>query len=174
MNYIATIGNFDGIHIGHQMLIQNVLMQAEEKKLRSLLYTFNVHTKGSRELILNPKDKVLFLQQMGLEKVKLLNFESIRKMTPREFVFHLSEQKIKELIVGEDFRFGVHASGNAEILKELCAQKDITVMIFPSVYIGNEKISSTYLREELKLGKLEKVNPFLYQNFFITSKIVGG
>ena len=106
--YVATIGMFDGVHIGHQFVLQHVMDTAQERGLQSMAITFE-HTLRSGQVLTPLDDKLQLLSQTGIDRTEVLAFtDELRQLTAREFM----EQELKErlhvkvLLIGYDNRFG--------------------------------------------------------------------
>lgn len=167
---IATIGNFDGLHIAHQMLIRSVYLNTTKFGTgKSMVISFEPHPKAlygeAPKLLLDKKTKREFIEDILHcdEYIELEFNQELANMTPEEFVKKILAERFKldVVIVGFNFTFGKNASGNAEMLAELCEKEGIKVVISPEVtnYLGI--ISSSLIREKLYEGDLEAVNKSL-------------
>lgn len=169
------IGFFDGIHVGHQALINYM---KENNKIPSIL-TFDITMKSrlkskSPSLILNEKEKDEMLSSMGIENEFVLPFnEQIMSMTKDEFLEFLKEGKPSSIVVGDDFTFGKNALGKSNDLISL-AKNGISVEILNLLTENNQKISSSNIKNLLKENKIEKANEMLGYPFFIKGKVIKG
>lgn len=175
---VATIGNFDGIHLGHQTLIAKTLERAKEMQLPSVLILFEPHPKEffAKE---NPPlriqtltDKIFKLQKMGLDFIYVIPFSKrIASQSPEVFIQEILQQDlhVKELIVGEDFRFGCNRAGSIETLQGA----GITVNIVAAVG-GQERVSSSKIRELLQQGNFNAASTLLGAPYCFTGRVTHG
>ena len=173
MKYIITIGNFDGLHKGHQEIIKKTKNMAIDLNARSRLITFKSHTRSLDSLILSPEDKLSMIKDLGIDEVVELNFDDVKSMSPKEFLDEYF-QEASGIIVGEDFRFGKDRAGSSQDLIEYGLANDIQVEIIKDLYSDDEKISSTHIRELLKNGEVHKAGELLDYDFYIKSKVEHG
>jgi riboflavin kinase/FMN adenylyltransferase len=179
----VTIGKFDGIHLGHQALLRNVVELAEENLLSSVALTFDRHPDAllnpmSFKLpLIGPAQKAILLAEQGIDAVLTLEFDQrLSEMTPVEFVDEILVQtlKAKIVVVGEGFRFGAKGSGTVEVLKELGSAKGFRVIEMPQVCIGDTPVSTTRIRELLDEGKVVAAAALLGRNHITTGVIEHG
>lgn len=174
------IGNFDGVHLGHQALISFAKKVSIQSDTELLIVTFNPHP---REIILNKKidlilpysEKINLLKNFSVDNIKEINFDkTISKMKPEDFIGEfLEKSNPKNIIVGKDFRFGINASGNIDTLKSYknCIY-DVHSIDIES--IKNQKISSTAIKDFLKLGLIKDANKYLGRKYYIKGMVVEG
>ena len=166
--YVATIGTFDGVHLGHQRIMQVLLESARKHRLKPLIVTFDNNPKAYVEVSLIPEvlsreDKLDLLTDYA--DVLTIPFdESIRHMSQTEFIDYLGID-LKELIIGYDFRFGYKQS------REVA---DVVTTQVPPVYLGDRIISSTYLRNLLRDGDMETMKAALGRDHFYTGQVMHG
>ncbi|AKL95429.1 riboflavin biosynthesis protein RibF [Clostridium aceticum] len=177
------LGNFDGVHMGHQKLIHHLLQKCQTKNLQPCVYTFMSHTmpvitnKGTLQYITNIDQKKKVFEDLGIELLVLDTFsKELMALSPEGFVEKILVQELncKEVVVGFDYRFGYKAEGNPLLLKKLGEKYGFEVSIIDAVMMENEKISSTNIRQYLKNGDIEKVNLFLGRYFSLYSKVIHG
>ena len=177
--YITTIGNFDGIHLGHQKLLNDLKNIAKEKGFKTRLVTFSPYPfeffKHGKKRILSTKDKIDFLNSMGIEKVVEIYFdERFRKLSPEDFFNEYLLNETRILMVGEDFRFGKDREGDTELLQKLCHKHSIEFIALSDVSLNNKRISSSWVREELHRGAFASVGDLLGRDYTITGKVLPG
>nr|WP_317358167.1 bifunctional riboflavin kinase/FAD synthetase [uncultured Tyzzerella sp.] len=179
---IVTIGNFDGIHIGHKKLITTTKKYALEKGLKSVVITFSPHPL---EII---KNNIPFLyifseeeKNREMEKENIDFFikypftKDFANISPKDFVNILIEKlNCKILVVGEDYCFGKNRTGNVEILKNICKEKGIEVIKIYNIVIDGERVSSSIIRECLNNRNIKKANLLLNKPYYILDKVVEG
>lgn len=178
---ILAIGDFDGVHLGHQDVIKQAQWIAKEQDCNMALMTFNPHprevlgqTKYSRYLA--PLDKKLDLfYHLGVDTVYIVKFDQqIAKVSPEDFVLHmLSKLHLHTIVVGFDFTFGYKGQGTVDTLRELC-KGSIEVKVVKPYHLQGEKVSSTLIREHLHLGQLDQVKQYTDRYYFITGTVVHG
>lgn len=156
-----TIGSFDGIHLGHQALIQATCMLARRESLTATLLSFYPHprrffNRGARlARILPLRDKLAMLESMGVDECRLLAFNRpLSEMAAEDFVRNLLVQGLgmRHLTVGEAFRFGHRRQGDTDLLERLGRSLDFAVSIVPAVRDAKGVVSSSRIRDHLEAG----------------------
>jgi riboflavin kinase/FMN adenylyltransferase len=186
---VSALGNFDGLHLGHRQVIQPILTYPIEQSLlgcsdrtHPTVVSFSPHPveffTGKPLLTLTPGDeRVNELHRLGVEQLVLLPFtEQLANLTPAAFVETVLVQQLQArfISVGEDFRFGHKRLGDAKILKSLAAQYNINVLVVSLERIGNDRISSTAIRNALKSGDLATANRMLGRPYNLVGTVVQG
>lgn len=177
--YVVTVGNFDGIHLGHQKLLSDVREKAQSNNLKSKLVTFNPYPfeffKHDKKRILSSIDKKEYLINYGIDEVVEISFdESFRKLSPKNFFTNYLSKDTSILMVGEDFRFGKDRGGDVNFLKELCNVSGIEFNTLNDVSKNDKRVSSSWVREELQLGNFETVKTLLGRDYVITGRVLTG
>jgi len=181
----VALGNFDGIHIGHQKLLESNIKEAKIRNLNSAVLIFRNHTKellgkknGSKIQLLTSFDqKISILRNFGLDALYVIDFdESLMKLSPNDFIDNILVKKLnaKLITIGFNYRFGYKASGDIEFLKNMSLEKGYEVNIIPPVYIGEEIVSSTAIRQLIRSGDVKKAATFLGRNYSIIGTVVKG
>lgn len=162
------LGGFDGIHKGHKSLFDKAKSFG---KWGVLLFDRNI--KGNENLT-TQAEKIKLIKESGADFIIIAEFsEKFSKRTPEEFAQFLENiLKVSHIVCGYDYRFGVGASGNAKMLKELC--KNAEVWVLDAVKIGDTPIKSTAIRELVKNGYVEKANDFLGHNYKVCGLVEKG
>ncbi len=181
-NTAVALGNFDGIHKGHQYLIGDTIKKANEKKIKPSILLFKNHTKltinkNNVYILTSNKQKLKILKDMGIETVYTMDFnENIMKLSSEEFIKEIIVDKLKAKIVtvGFDYRFGYKASGDSEYLKKLGEVYGFETNIVMPICIDNEIVSSTKIRNLIQLGDVKKANKFLGRYYSIIGNVVSG
>lgn len=176
------LGNFDGLHLGHQKLIKKMIQKSKEKQMKPSLLLFKGHTKTTinkekPKLITSNQQKFQIARDMGIEIVYLLDFnEDIMKLSGEEFVRDIILKKIngKLLVVGFDYRFGYKASGDTKYLMELGQKFNINVEVVEPVIVDGNVVSSSYIRDIISLGKIQEVKRTLGRPYSIIGKVIAG
>ncbi len=176
------IGNFDGVHLGHQALIRRCLRNAEEKGLKPVVLTFYPHPMkvlGKRErLILTPlEEKVRLIGLYGIDNVIVLNFsKELYLMEPEEFIEEVlvKRLKCKALTVGENFRFGRDRRGDIKTLHSASRIHGFLFTPVPHIVLDGIPVSSTRIRRLIREGKVERAAQFLGRPYKIVGRVVPG
>ncbi|MBQ6998682.1 MAG: bifunctional riboflavin kinase/FAD synthetase [Clostridia bacterium] len=168
----VVIGKFDGVHKGHQHLLELALDICEIKNLAPLAYTF----PSGRYAITDDDEKNNLLYQNGIENIYCQPFtDEFKATTPEEFVRILKNDfSAKHVIVGFNFRFGKDRAGDASQMEQLCKKEGIGVTIAEPVLFENEPISSTRIRESIKNGDVKSAHLMTGRFFGITSEVMQG
>ena len=181
-NTAIALGNFDGIHIGHQNLIERMIEISKINNLISSVLIFENHTKSitsntSPSLLTNNEQKLNILKKLGVENIYLMKFdEKIMKLSPYEFINNILIDKLncKSVVVGYNYKFGYKASGNTDTLKKICSENDIYTEIVNPVYHEDKIVSSTLIRSLLTYGKIDIANKLLGRFYTIKGEVVHG
>jgi riboflavin kinase/FMN adenylyltransferase len=180
---IVTIGTFDGVHIGHQKIISQLLNASKSKNETSVLLTFFPHPrmvlqKDSNIKLINTIDeKINLLEKIGLEELIIHPFNrEFSRLTALEFVRDILVHKlnISKLIIGYDHHFGKNREGNFEQLLEYGGMFDFEVEEIPAQNINDISVSSSKIRTALIDGDIERANKYLDYNFMLSGKVVAG
>lgn len=177
------LGNFDGVHCGHQRVIQPVLnFSSPSSQTYATVVTFNPHPRefftGQRRALLTPLDeKAQHLRQLGVEQLVLLPFDwELAALSPQQFVEKILVKQLcsVKISVGEDFCFGKARTGTAIELQAIAANYGIPVTIVPLYTCDGKRISSSSIRQALEQGDLKCVNQLLGRPYTLTGPVVKG
>ncbi len=171
-NCAVTLGKFDGVHLGHRKLIKKILECKEEGK-QAVLFAF----RSSKNSIFTGRERSMLLDKMGLDVLLECSLnDRVRQMQAEFFVREVlvGDLHVSCVVVGEDFRFGCERKGTPELLRKLGGKYGFRTEIVPKEMDGRRKISSTYIREELKRGNMEKASRLLGGDFFLMGKVEHG
>ena len=179
---IATIGTFDGIHIGHQKILNSLVRFAEESGLKSVVITFDPHPrkiiskKNSIELINTIEEKKEKLKTLGIDYLIVQKFdEKFSETEANKFVEILKNNiNIEKLIVGYDHRFGKNRNADINDLKKYGKELNFEVIEIDALEIEEVNISSTKIRSAIKDGNIRLANSYLGYNFFLRGEVVKG
>ena len=183
-NPVLTIGTFDGVHVGHQKIIQQINKEADKLNGESVLLTFYPHPR----IVLNPKNHGLSLIQTQEEKLKKLDRFGLKNVivipfTPEfanlsaeDFVlkYLVEKLKVKNIIIGYDHQFGKNREGGVNFLNKLSNQHKFRVTEIPAQEINDVNISSTLIRKAIENGDMPSANKFLGEKFSIQGSVVKG
>ncbi len=180
---VATIGNFDGVHRGHQALLAAVREQASRMQLPMLVMLFEpqpgeyFHKNGTPPRLSSLRDKVSLLHQCGVDYVWCLKFDQyLASMSAFEFAdgFIFSLLQAKYLLIGEDFRFGRDRKGDVGLLNDLGNQRSCIIKAFPDFFIDTQRVSSTNIRQALHEGKLDYAAKLLGRTYSMSGRVIHG
>ena len=169
-NPVVTIGTFDGLHIGHQKIIERLKEEAKKINGESVLLTFYPHPRSVIEsdhpisLLQAHEDKLLELEKLGLQHLIILPFTNeLSTMSAYDFIKDIlvAHIKLKKIVLGYDHHFGNNREGNLDFLNKHAQIMDFEVIEIPAKEIDEIKISSTKIREAIKNGEIEKATKFL-------------
>ena len=172
-NCAVTLGKFDGIHRGHRKLIQKILEHKKGYGTTSVVVAF----VSDRQTILTGEERKLLLEDMGVDVLLEcpLN-EQIRHMKADQFIRQILIGSLQAsfVVVGEDYRFGYERKGTPELLARAGLKYGYETAVIPKEMDGNRKISSTFIREELKKGNMHKISELLGTDFFVAGEVEHG
>jgi riboflavin kinase / FMN adenylyltransferase len=180
---IATIGNFDGLHRGHQAIVRTVLSRSRETGGSSLLITFEPHPlkvlapERAPRMLTTRRQKLALLDAAGLEFLLIQPFTmELAEVTAEQFVRdHLAGRLgVKEVYVGANFNFGRDRAGNAEILIRLCRDVGIRAAQVGEVRYLDSPISSSRIRRALQSGEVELARELLGRPYVIEGTVIHG
>ena len=171
---VVTLGKFDGLHRGHQKLIRRVCELARGKG-EAVVFAFDFPQE--RKMLLTAQEREERLRSWGVDRFIACPFtEELRQMTPEAFVREVLQERLHMagVVVGSDFRFGKDRAGSADSLQRMGEESGFFVEILQKERDGDRDISSTYVREELTAGHMEKVGELLGYAYAICGEIVHG
>ncbi len=180
---VVTIGNFDGVHLGHQALFKETVSRARQAKGEAVAVTFDPHPlqvlrpEKSLKLICSLEQKIKLIQEAGLDYLLILDFgPELASLEPEEFVEEILVRGlgVKELIVGYDYRFGRQRRGDTELLKILGHRFGFKVIVIPPLKVNGFTVSSTLVRELVAEGDVATVRKLLGRPYRICGKVVPG
>lgn len=176
------LGNFDGVHLGHQALIKEMIGIAQKNGYKSSVLMFENHTKSvidgkGPSLITCMNQRYDILETLGVEIIYKMDFDkSIMNLSPEEFVSKILVDKlnVKAVVVGMDYKFGHKAAGNGQTLKDLGLKYNFKVKILDPIYMDGEIVSSTWVRKSILDGDMKQAKRLLGRNYSILGKVVQG
>jgi len=171
-NSSVSLGKFDGIHLGHRFLLQEVIQQENQV---STAFTFE--SKKGISKIYTQKEKDCILRGLGMEREIIFPFnDKIKKMAPEEFVRRILVEKmdVKHICVGTDFRFGKDREGDIHLLEQLQKEYGYTLTAVPKLTDEQGIISSTRIRSLMDSGKISEVNRLLGAPYFMMGRVGHG
>jgi len=183
-NLVATVGTFDGVHIGHQEIIGKLKEIANQTGGETLLLTFFPHPRmvlfpddDSLKLINTMEEKTELLASFGLDHLLILPFsKEFSRLTPTEYIRDLliRDIGIKTLVIGYNHQFGRNRKGNFELLEELGPVYGFEVVEITAQEINDIKVSSTKIRKAIEFGDVSTANGYLKYCFELSGVVVKG
>lgn len=180
---VLTLGNFDGVHLGHQAIFRMVIERARKKKGTSIVFTFEPHPlsviapeRAPRRL--TPfKDKVNLIRDFGIDVVICANFTNeFARIRAEDFARDILCKKIgvKEVFIGSNYQFGRGRKGSPELLEEVGRECGFTVTIVPEIKKDDIIISSSTIRTYIAKGKVEEASRFLGRDYSVEGVVIEG
>ncbi len=181
-NFAVTIGNFDGVHRGHQKVISNIINECKASNLKLVVITFTPHPIQ----ILNPKEHYLInsyaerrelISNLGVDYLLEIEFNRDLSMQEpgeflKEYVFKYNEPR--KFYLGHDFAFGAQKKGDHKFVNSYCDKLSTEVIVLTPYDVEGDKISSTVVRKALTDGNVECVEKYLGRSYFIRGRVIKG
>lgn len=181
---VVTIGNFDGVHIGHQKVLSTLVATAKERGLTSVAVSFDPHPAlvhgpaGSHVDIMGQNDRQAVMAELGVDVYLLLHYDlEFAAQTPEEFVARTFAEALGTqcVVIGDDVRFGANNSGDLETMKELGLRFGFDVVVVEDLLVSDEsRCSSTTIRQLLGQGRAEEAGSLLGRPHFMRGEVVHG
>ncbi|MCF6190362.1 MAG: bifunctional riboflavin kinase/FAD synthetase [Cocleimonas sp.] len=179
---VASIGNFDGLHLGHRKIINQLKEKSTTLKLPLTIISFEplpseYFMPEPPARIYPQRDKVRLLQSMGVDNFLCLKFDAaFSQQSPEDFVNKVLIEKlgVKYFVVGDDFRFGHQRKGNFQLLKKIGDEKGMQVVDTPTCDHDNKRISSTRIRTLLEAGNIKSANALLGARYQLSGRVRHG
>jgi riboflavin kinase/FMN adenylyltransferase len=178
-----TIGNFDGVHRGHQALLKATCDYAQKNQLHPAVLTFHPHPAvfvaphRVPELICSLEDRIHLLSSAGAERILVLPFnEHLAQFTPQEFVSQIIVKGLhaQAVVVGENFRFGHRQAGTTRTLQELGRANEFAAQFLPCVNYRGQVVSSSVIRKCIDSGNVSLAGRLLNRCFWLEGDVVKG
>lgn len=178
---VVTLGKFDGLHRGHKKLLEEVF-RYRERGYKTAVFTFET-APGTlmngklQTMITTNAERRANLERAGVDYLIEYPFnQEVAHMMPEEFISQVlaGQMKAKAIVSGSDFHFGYQRSGDVELLKKLANTYGYEMTVVEKALDGEREISSTYIREELAKGNIEKANELLGYTYMIHGLVVHG
>lgn len=180
---VATVGAFDGVHLGHQAVVQEIVGRARSRGGRSVLVTFDPHPlrvvapARAPKLLTTPGEKKRLLAETGLDYAVFLAFTpALKELSPQRFVQEvlLDGLGMTELVIGHDHGFGKGRAGDADVLRSIAAKGRFALEVTPPVRAGEAAVSSSFVRQALAAGRLAEANRALGRPYSLAGTVVRG
>jgi len=181
-NNVLAIGNFDGIHLGHQKILKFLVKESKNLGLSSLVMTFSPHPekilgKGQICMIQTLIQRLEYIDKFNVHTVVVIPFgKGFANLTSQEFIqkIVLNKLKAQEVIVGENFRFGKNREGSLSSLHRSAAKLNFEVKSISSLSKDGITVSSSHIRNLLKNGEIEKAGSLLGRPYEIKGEVIKG
>lgn len=180
---ILTVGSFDGIHLGHRRILETVIQRAQAEHGTSAVLTMRPHPREffvpehAPNLLTDEKKKLQLLEEAGIDVVFFLTFNAeTANLEPETFVETIIRDRChaKGIVVGHDCRFGKGAKGDYGLLERMGPECGFTVEEIPPLFVENERVSSTLIRERVLQGDLDGVEVLLGRRYSILGEVIRG
>lgn len=179
---VLSLGKFDGLHRGHELLMEYMAEKKKERQgLKAVVFTFDVPPRGQvqnekAQVLTTNQEKVKLFEGVGIDYLIECPFtEEIMRMEPEDFIRKMvASLNVKYIVVGTDFRFGHKRRGDYQMLQEYASQYGYEVKVVDKMQEGGRDISSTFIREEIAKGNMEKANRLLGYEFFVEGVVLHG
>jgi len=182
-NGVIAIGNFDGLHLGHQKVIKQAKQKAKKNRIPFGVMTFEplpvmfFNHKIKNHRINSLEQKITQLKKLKLDFLIIIKFnKNFSTQSAEEFIKEMvfKKTKCKYLYVSKNFKFGFKRQGNIKTLKKFQKKYNFKNIVTKPFKKGNKIISSTLLRHKIRLGKIDEVNKLLNRNWSINGKVIKG
>lgn len=180
---VVTLGNFDGVHLGHQVLLSESLRLAHELQGTPMVVTFEPHPRrilrpqASLKLLTTFEERLALIREFGLKAVLVIPFsKALAELPAEEFVeeYLLYGLKIKGLVVGFNYRFGKGREGDTELLKTMGEKYGFRVRVVPPKEVAGFTVSSSLIRELLCRGEVQEASRLLGRPYRLSGRVVKG
>jgi riboflavin kinase / FMN adenylyltransferase len=180
---VVTMGNFDGIHLGHQALIDGAVEDARSSRIPSVVLTFEPHPlqvlapERAPKMLLSHKDKMELLRSLGVDVVMIQHFDlQFAKLAAEEFVrvVLLDRLKAAKIWVGKDLRFGQGRKGGVDDLLRWGTEAGFQVGIVEPILVDGVRVSSSRIRQLITDGKVDGARSLLGRYHFVSGRVVTG
>ena len=180
---VLTIGNFDGVHLGHQAIFRMLIKRAKEKKGTSIVFTFIPHPlrvlapERAPKLITTYKDKFKLIEKAGIDIILCTNFtKEFANISAKDFVttFLCGIIGVKEIFIGSNYLFGKGRKGSPELLQELGKECGFSVTVIDEISINNSVPSSSGIRTLIAKGKVDSASKLLGRDYSVEGRVIEG
>jgi riboflavin kinase / FMN adenylyltransferase len=180
-DFVVTIGSFDGLHLGHQALIERLLQHAAQRQLPSMMLSFEplpreyLHPADPPARLTNFRERWRLLSNRGLDQLCLLRFsQALRSVSAEQFMELLHAARARVIVIGHDFRFGRGGQASAQWCLERAGQYGFTVDVVSPVASDGERVSSGRIRSALAVGDLMSAQRLLGRPYSMRGRVCRG
>lgn len=180
---VMTIGNFDGVHRGHQLIVSQLREAASKENVPALMVTFEPHPQEffspgqAPARLMRLREKIEYLESLGVDRLLVLNFnERLASLTAEAFIQSIMIDKlaVKHLIVGDDFHFGRDRRGDVALLQKFGKQHAFELEIARTCEFNSQRISSSWVREALADGDMQLADNLLGRPYSLSGRVRHG
>jgi riboflavin kinase/FMN adenylyltransferase len=180
---VVAIGNFDGLHLGHQAIIGRLLLRGREQRLPAAVLTFEPHPReyfapeAAPARLMRLRDKAEMLAALGIDELRVLRFGAgVSRWDGVTFIERVLVRAMgaKRIVIGEGFRFGRGREGDIALLRSQGMTRGFEVEAMPPVLVGGQRASSTRVREALAGGRLDEASALLGHDYRMSGRVVAG
>lgn len=177
---VISLGKFDGLHRGHELLMEYIF-QKKKMGLKATIFTFDISPRRGKKgqlakVLTTNEEKLHIFRRIGIDYLVECPFTpEVMNMEPEDFIKMIVKNlNVKYMVVGTDFHFGHNRRGDFYMLQEYAPRLEYEVQVVDKMQYKGRDISSTYVREEVTLGNMEKANMLLGYKFFVQGIVVHG
>lgn len=179
---VLSLGKFDGLHRGHELLMEYMREKKQEQQnLKAVVFTFDIPPSGQTQnlqmqVLTTNQEKARLFEENGIDYLIECPFtREIMCMEPEEFIDRIVKNlHVKDIVVGTDFRFGHNRRGDYQMLRQYAPRYGYQLKVVPKMQEDGRDISSTYIREEITAGNIEKAHRLLGYPFFVEGTVLHG
>ena len=179
----VTIGNFDGLHLGHRRILEDLVRTAVTSHTSSVVMTFSphplqiLHPGKTPKLIVPTEEKIAQIESLGIDYLLLVKFdEALSRLSGEVFIREIlvGTLRVQHIFVGHNFVFGHKRSGNVALLEDLGQEYGYTVHVIPPVAVRGSRVSSTWIRDLIRAGRINRANRLLGRYYSLQGRVVSG
>ncbi len=180
---VLTIGNFDGVHLGHQALFRMLIERARKNNGTSVVFTFVPHPlrviapERAPKLLTPYKEKIRLIKNCGIDVIICINFtKEFASITAEDFIRNIlcSMLEVREILIGSNYMFGKGRKGSPELLKALGKEYGFSVTVVDEIRIDNTVVSSSRIRTLIAKGRVEEAAKFLGRPYSVEGVVIEG
>lgn len=177
-----TIGNFDGVHLGHRALLDELRTEVAQRGLKTAVVIFEPHPReffmpqNAPARLTSLREKLELFRMMGVDRVHVCRFDAqLAQMSAADFIHALYERlNARFVLIGDDFRFGSARAGDFALMEKIAAQQGFDVRAVHSVLHDGVRISSTGIRAALAAGQMRRAQDYLGRPYSISGRVMHG
>lgn len=180
-NLAIGLGFFDGVHLGHKYIIDQVIKLADLDNIVPSIFTFKINNllpeqKKNTLKLISDSEKLKIFKKLKVQNLFIPSFDVIKNLDPVYFLENILFKNLnaKIIVCGPDFNFGKDALGDINLLKQKCDEHGVKLFIFPFLCKNDVKISSSLIRDLIKEGNIVQANNILGYRHYINSKVIYG
>jgi riboflavin kinase/FMN adenylyltransferase len=178
----VTIGNFDGVHLGHRDFLSKIRKKCSEDHAKFVVVTFVPHPlqilKTQTGFLINTyQERRELLSQCGVDYLFEIDFtRDFSTLSPQDFLekFIFSFTGISKIFLGHDFAFGANKSGDFHVAKSFCDKRHVELILQEEFKVGSHSVSSTEVRNSIQRGEIQKANELLGREYFLSGRVIKG